>query len=219
METNICILGSEGNMGRRYAAICEYLGFKTTGYDLKLNNLKDLANDLLCFTHCIIATPTRQHTYSLQDVEICGNKRLKVLCEKPIGLEPEDMDQVQYLIEMGYSIYMVNNYAYYSEDIATRVGPTHYKYYNSGNDGLAADCIQLIHLANDSIELNNKGVIWDCMINGVKLNRENIDLTYIKMLKDFFSNGELYGRLWGFKDILRAHDKVKKFEDSNRHTS
>jgi hypothetical protein len=116
---------------------------------------------------------------------------------------------------------MVNNYAYYCDGIIETVGDTHYDYYNSGADGLAWDCIQLIHLAKSGVGyLRNDSPIWDCMINGTRLNRELIDMCYVKMIKDFESDGELYGRLWGSKDIEAAHNKVMAYKEGpNRHSS
>jgi hypothetical protein len=58
------------------------------------------------------------------------------------------------------------------------------------------------------------------MINGTQLNRELIDLCYVKMIKDFDSDGKLYGRLWGSEDIEQAHYKALAYSQSlNRRSS
>jgi hypothetical protein len=200
----ICILGA-GNMGKRYAAVCRH-------QDIDYH-LIDKGEMVLGVDKYIIATPTDTHADVLCHVGTRVKKPVSLLVEKPIdSCFDSGLRAVKAVEALGHKVYMVNNYAYYSEGIPKGEGDTHYDYYNSGRDGIAADCIQLIHLAKNGVSyLKNESPIWDCMINGTQLNRELIDLCYVKMIKDFYSDGKLYGRLWGKKDIEQAHHKTMAY--------
>jgi hypothetical protein len=220
MKPLVCIVGAKGNMGRRYSAICWHSKIAYKGVD-KGDPLPTVADGV---THYILATPTELHTESLVDVTIANSDPVSILVEKPIDTRDNFERGVKAAMlaeSWGHTVYMVNNYAYYSQGITEGEGDTHYDYYNSGKDDIAPDCIQLIHLAKSGIGyLRNLNPVWDCMINGRQLNRELIDLCYIKMIKDFVSDGELYGRLWGIEDIKTAHEKVLLYEtNSDRHPS
>jgi hypothetical protein len=213
-----CIIGGLGNMGRRYAAILASEGMPYTIID-KGDSLPRIHDGA---THFIIATPTDTHGRILRMVAEKYKEPVNILVEKPVvklggtlrGLRP-----VERALDAGHNVYMVNQYAYYSHGITEGKGPTWYDYYNSGPDGLAWDCIQLIHLAKGGIGfLAQNSPVWNCGINGRSLNRELIDLCYVKMIKDFLSNGAAYGRLWGWDDIKDSHAKALEYEaDLIRH--
>jgi hypothetical protein len=212
----VCIIGADGNMGRRYRAIFESEGLPYAAVDW------DDPFPTGLYTHHIIATPTETHTELL--MEVCARYKppLKILVEKPFA-KIRDMRELDIIRKAGYwgnEVYMVNQYAYYSHGITETSGQTSYDYYNSGKDGIGWDCIQLLHLARDGIShLRNKSPVWDCWINGTQLNRELIDLCYVKMILDFVSDGQQYGRRWGWDDIRHAHAKALKYEeDLNRCT-
>lgn len=202
----ICIVGN-GNMGRRYAAICESEHIKYV--------IVDKQDTLPVVDKYIICTPTNTHAEVLCHVAISNKRPVAILVEKPIDSSfSKGLCAVEAAESLGHKVYMVNNYAYYSEGIVAGTGDTHYDYYNSGKDGIAPDCIQLIHLAKSGVGyLKTEAPVWDCMINGMKLNRELIDLCYVKMIKDFASDGKLYGRLWGREDIRAAHAKVEQYQE------
>ena len=214
----LCIIGGKGNMGRRYAAIANMENMYFHSIDVN----DPIPTD---FTHYLIATPTETHEAVLTNLCNMREEPVKVLIEKPYTIiKNNDMNAFQVLGKLstlGHKIYMVNQYAYYSHDLCDNEGPTYYDYYHSGKDGIMWDCIQIIHLARNGVKfLNNQSPIWHCMINGVKLNRELIDLCYVKMLKDFCSDGKLYGRLWGIRETRQAHQAVMKYEAGlNRYTS
>jgi hypothetical protein len=210
----IHIVGYKGNMGRRYAAICKYEGIKYSG--------NDSTGAIRESEKYIIATPTDTHAHILLDIATTISKPASFLIEKPIDRNfKKGLRAIEAAESLGHKVYMVNNYAYYSEGIIEDEGDTHYDFYNSGGDGIAPDCIQLIHLARNGVGyLKNENPVWDCMINGTQLNRELIDICYIRMIKDFYSDGKLYNRLWGREDIAAAHDKVVAYEKSlNRCSS
>ena len=213
-DVEVCVIGNRGNMGRRYCAILEYLGVAYDGFDLCDEF------DLIGYSHYIVATPTDNHNYMIN--RICKYLRdpAKILVEKPItkvyGSVDDALEPCHRLEEAGHKVYMVNNYNYTVPKDDTTGGHTYYNFYNTGDDGLLYDCIQLLHLAKGSITLETDSPVWYCTINGTHLNREMIDLSYVLMIQDFIGSGY---RLWGMKDIIAAHTKVKNHEDTNRSPS
>ena len=210
--TKVCVIGAKGNMGRRYMAILDHLGVEAVGVD---DGDHVISSGI---THYIIATPTYTHTGVLEHLE-AGWTNCPILCEKPVSKYPAALNRVLRMA-IGRRIYMVNQYAYYSDQLPQKSGITCYDYYNSGKDGILWDCIQIIHLARGEITtLTNKSPVWRCVINGTELNREAIDLCYVKMIRDFISDGREYGRLWGWDDIKASHEKVLRYyKDSDRGT-
>jgi hypothetical protein len=209
---SLCIVGA-GNMGKRYAAVCK-------SEDIQYEMI-DKGEMLTGVDKYIIATPTDTHADVLCYIGTRVRQPVSILIEKPIdACFSTGLRAVEAVEALGHRVYMVNNYAYYSDGITEGEGDTHYDFYNSGKDGIAADCIQLLHLAKNGVGyLKNENPIWDCMINGTQLNRELIDLCYVKMIKDFYSDGKLYGRLWGRQDIEEAHRKVLEYEKSTDRDS
>lgn len=203
----LLILGSNGNMGRRYASICKQQKIPFIGVD---KNDK-LPTDYI--THAIVATPTDQHIIDIMKLRFRYKNKLKVLCEKPI-VKLKDLSELDILKGKHHDYYMVNQYAYYMESIGEirSDGVTSYNYYNSGKDSIAWDCIQLIYLAKQRIELKNDSPVWKCTINGFHLSRELIDNCYIRMIQDFTSNFAIYRRPWGIETIIQAHKKVLEYE-------
>jgi len=205
----ICIIGASGNMGKRYQSVCKYLNIPFDGLDvndpLPVNDPK--------YTHYVIATPTVSHEKILHYLCAVNSMPLKILCEKPI-LCDDPQSILKFAEERGHEIYMVNQYAYYSHQIHMKydgAGRTSYNYYNSGGDGIFWDCIQLIYLAKNEISLSNNTPIWYAEINGVELDRETIDLCYVKMIHDFWEDGKVYGQRWDKHDIIAAHNKVMEY--------
>ena len=215
----LCIIGAGGNMGRRYSAICQLEKIAFTPIDK--NDPLPRNGD---HTHFLITTPTDTHLKILDSLVANNINRMSILIEKPLVNSlclAELIAALKKARRLGHSVYMVNQYAYYSHGIADSEGPTYYDYYNSGKDGIFWDCIQLLYLARNGVPfLKNKSPIWHCMINGVKLDRELIDLCYLKMLKDFITDGDTYGRHWYERDIIKAHKSVIEYEiNLNRHSS
>ena len=199
----ICIIGVKGNMGRRYSSICNSLKIKYTGIDIN----DPLPINVAKYTHYIVSTPTHSHEKILHYLCAVNSLPLKILCEKPI-VSKDVRPVLQFAEERKHEIYMVNQYAYYSHLFSISDGETSYDYYNSGGDGLFWDCIQLIYLARGNVQLSNENPIWSASVNGHKLDRDVIDLCYMKMITDFYQNGAMYKSLWGKKEIIAAHDKV-----------
>jgi hypothetical protein len=218
--TKVCVIGAKGNMGRRYMAILAHLGVEAVGVDVDDD---DEPGQLKGITHYIVAVPTYRHVWVLRQLTSFYRPQNtdaghRILCEKPVTKDRAELEYLERRVKRGHKIYMVNQYAYYSDQLPQKSGITCYDYYNSGKDGTHWDCIQLIHLARGEITtLTNKSPVWRCVINGTELNREAIDLCYVKMIRDFISDGREYGRLWGWDDIKASHEKVfRYYEDSCR---
>jgi len=155
----------------------------------------------------IVATPTDTHFETIVDIKL-KYPDARILCEKPIS---KDWDEIRALEKYAGTLFMVNNYQYLEHNYSA--GGTYYNYYNSGNDGLYWDCIQLIHLAESDIYLNDKSPEWVVTLNGHYLNRDSIDYSYIMMVRDFLKYKKC---LWGYEDILQAHEKtLELIEEQN----
>jgi hypothetical protein len=171
-------------------AILRHLGEVSVGNELG-NPLPPLAD------RYIIATPTNTHLEVLVKIidKYGMNGDKSILIEKPVTKNPDLLDVIT---GTKNKIYMVNQYAYSANQgrIPKGIG-TSYDYYNSGTDGLAWDCIQLLHLAEGPVELNSCSPVWRCKVNGRWIPRDSVDHLYIKMIKDFISDNRAHGKLWG----------------------
>lgn len=188
-----CIVGCNGNMGRRYTAILEYLNEDFCGRDI--NEPPPLVQKY------IIATPTRTHVDIIKYLKTLSPDA-SILCEKPITKNIEDFNQIPK--KHWETVFMVNNYQYISYPQYS--GETQYNFYNSGGDGIAWDCIQLIHLAKENIQLKNASPFWTCIINGFQVGKGAIDQSYVLMLEDFLSVQPR--KLWNLHEAYEAHKKV-----------
>ena len=205
----VLVVGANGNMGRRYCSILDHLEVDYDTHEINQPSSK------VKYNYILVATPTTDHLHTLDELSKYQNNA-KILCEKPISKTTSiyTKRKLDHILELfSDNLFMVNQYAYYSENIEIpKESVTLYDFYNSGKDGISWDCIQLIHLAKGAIVLKNESPIWKCKINGVSLDREQIDLCYIKMIKDFLNDGKEYGRLWGLDDIRVSHKKARAHE-------
>jgi hypothetical protein len=190
MSVKIALIGSKGNMGKRYETILKYRGHEVVGFDLgDTINLDDSYHSI------IIATPTDTHYMQIMELSKFG---LPILCEKPIV---KSLLILERLLNSGAKIRMVNQYQYLVDN--DPLGSSYYDYFKSGGDGLAWDCINIIGLAHDVPFLANNSPIWKCSINGKELSISQMDQAYIDMLDDWVSNPTS-----NHDYILTAHQKV-----------
>ena len=201
-------------MGRRYRSILKMLNIKHISVDE--NDLLPRIEDKV--THYIIATPTESHLENVYEIN-WNDQGKSILIEKPVRILDDFHNQdvvfrpLEIAMKNGHTIYMVNQYAYYPIDLNEPDMATHYDYFNSGNDGIGWDCIQILHLAKGECTLLNESPYWICKINGVTLSKNVIDNCYVHMIEDFTSDGEKYGKLWGWDDIKEAHRKSYEYSD------
>lgn len=210
-KNSVCLIGADGNMGRRYKAILNEINIKFCSVDIG-DRWPDSAH------HYIIATPTDTH---LEMIAKINEPDARILVEKPL-CRLSSMLRIQTVRDACKDhtdkLFMVNQYAYIPW-VEKGIGPTIYDYYNTGRDGLGWDCIQLIHLAKGYLSLRNKSPIWQCTINGLPITRGMVDRAYIEMIRDFLSDGELHQKLWGWDDITKAIERALRWEkDTDRRT-
>jgi len=186
---NVCIVGIQGNMGRRYKAVLDYLDVAVSGTDINGYTYQYEENKADGY---IIATPTSGH---LLDIINLRDKNKPILCEKPItiGMLPN--------IGGKELVTMVCQYQYLIDK--SSVGPTYYDYFRSGSDGLIWDTINILGLAKEMPTIKNESPIWKCAINGKELSIADMDNAYIKMLMDWMKNPRSN---WDFATV--AHERA-----------
>jgi hypothetical protein len=202
----VLILGSMGNMGKRYRAILKMLRIehftfdKADGQALEPRRSQLIAKAL----KIIVATPTHDHVRTLELIDAVATNKPRVLCEKPITKKLEEFEQLRSFRNL--ELFCVNQYAHLPEyeTFRSSQGRTYYNYFRHGDDGLGWDCFQLFNLANGSIAINESSPIWKCRINGVQINPTNMDWAYVRMIQDFLGP---MNRVW---DLFIAEVISKK---------
>jgi hypothetical protein len=187
---NVCIVGIQGNMGRRYKAVLDYLGVGVMGIDVGFTYNTD---DYTKADGFIVATPTATH---MDFLNYLSRYDKPILIEKPIVIG--ELDQT---FEKKHLVTLVNQYAYLVD--SSWHGDTYFDYFKTGGDGLAWDCISILGLSEKRASLNNGSPIWKCAINGKELNIADMDTAYIKMVADWIKNKESN---WAY--AVKAHKKV-----------
>ena len=181
----IGIIGGNGNMGKRYGLITKALGHEVIVVDL--GNSKAPLHDC---DGIIIATPTETHVRFIQEW-----KHKPILCEKPISKNLVEIENL--LKDPDLNLRMINQYEYYiliqkewrnfSKNIPLYGWSPHtfFNFYKHGADGLIWDCINIIGLSEGKIQLHEDGFIWECMINNIKLDIQDMDTAYVWNLKSW----------------------------------
>lgn len=202
-QKTIAIVGAQGNMGRRYAAIVRYLGHNVREYDQE-DDSDDFCGEIPWHDGIIVATPTDTHAKWVR--RMLGYDA-PVLVEKPLST---NLDEALGLCHRARNedccLSMVNQYRYLIGK--GDVGPTVYDYWNHGRDGLAWDCISVVALAEGSLELREKSPIWTCVINGRKLSPATMDHAYIEMVRSWIERPAS-----DLDYIEAAHRKVQEYID------
>lgn len=205
---SVCVIGSKGNMGRRYMAILRKLGVIHQGVDLW--------DQVPEHDHYIVATPTDTHTEVLMDLMQMKTYQ-KILVEKPVTKDPSQLRRLAHMAKMGgHKVYMVNQYAYRGHSRkkpgakpATEL--TEYDYFNTGKDGLLWDCIQLIHMAEAEVRLSTVSPVRNCRINGRIYDSATTDHLYVSMIRDFIRARKW---LWPIADTVKTHERIHDYAQS-----
>jgi hypothetical protein len=205
-KKRILIVGILGNMGRRYASILKFLGHEVEGVDAGYS-LREYASVAEVCDGIIIASPTCTH---IDEIAQALGFDMPILCEKPITTDLKALDTFDKgLADKGKAlITMVNQYEWLVD--GHLIGPTLYNYFSSGGDGLAWDCTNIIGMASGYPSLSNDSPIWNCMINGKILKREEMDKAYIDMMEHWLQYPDYYN--WEY--ILESHAKVGQWLES-----
>ncbi len=202
-------LVGRGSIGKRYAAILNYLEIPFFSYDpidylpfsyekrinkLDSTHIKNLSKE------AIIATPTENHIETAEYLLNYGFEKL--LIEKPMFLEEDDY---YWADAQKADIRMVCNY-HLLDGI---YGDTVYNYYEQGKEQPWMNLFQIIGLAQGKIKINYDSPVWYCKLNGRELTLEDVHKSYIEMLKLWMSTPE---RLVTPMEALRWHRKCIEWQ-------
>lgn len=205
----VYIAGCNGGMGRRYTAVLRHLGHVPTGFDIPgFHEGHELADKVRIEAESsdavIIASPTETHISLL---DFFAETDRPILCEKPISKNIAEIKRVMArLVRTRTKLRMVSQYDYIVDPDFD--GPTLYDYFKSGPDGLYWDCINVVKHAKGKVTLRNESPVWNCWINGQKLNLGLMDQAYVEMMKDWLSRPEKIN----YDAIIHAHEKVARLE-------
>jgi hypothetical protein len=194
----IAIFGSRGNMGRRYAAICDYLNIPHKDFEVDFPYNKPCGCD-----KAIIATPINTH---IDIAQYCIAGGMPFLCEKPVATSVRVVTDLAKLCDdTKIPGYMVNNWRYVLK-YPHRCSLTLYNYY-TGADG-AWDMIQP-HYYSKSVKIIKHPVFRVVELGPARVehSRESFDNSYVCMVSDF-ATGE-YGGLMPLGEAVMATKKLK----------
>lgn len=206
----ILIIGSKGNMGRRYVAICKYLGHEVIECDL--HNIKDIYDMPPQVDRAIIATPINQH---YMWCEYCIYNKIPFLCEKPISKNIEEIKELIRLSEENHvNGRMVCNWKFVVRGIPLTQGNNdiYFNYYNTGKDGFW-DLIQPVYLSRKFI-FKNKSPYYQCLIGMVPANQYDFDWAYFIMIDKWLQNDKY---IWSLPQALEATEKLIAWAKDNYH--
>jgi hypothetical protein len=201
MKHKIAVVGGLGNMGKRYCAILKML--RVDYYIIDITLPGTISDDT---TGIIIATPTEYHTLNLCSYAKHGKP---ILCEKPITKDKIDLQTV---LDLSVPIRMINQYEYFFLNphpvkvmsTGEELRSTYYNYFKTGQDSLYWDVINIIGLAKGGkIKVGDDSPVWDCWINGERLNIGKMDEAYIWNIEDWlakYDDNKAY--------IKRAHERI-----------
>lgn len=213
----VLLVGHRGNMGRRYAAILDYLEVSWIGtehFQLHQHEVIQSRNMDDVYSHIIIATPTDAHDMILR---LLHGYKGRVLCEKPLCkndlIDNGTAHKIPLTSYWPEHLYMVNNYAHITEEFWKQRGLTSYHFYNTGNDGLLWDCLQLLVIARHGVEFGTKSPIWEVQINGTMVPHRAINMSYVSMIEEFLKYNFNREKFWHANDprVLRAHAIASSF--------
>ena len=200
-DHSILVVGSRGNMGKRYCSILGNLGVKFHGVDIWPHC--DLEYPMDEVTGIIIATPTADHEVNIRSY---SHWEVPILCEKPFS---KNLVEVEKMIGTKAKVRMINQYEYFTLKQNSK-GTSYYDYFKTGTDSLAWDCINIIGLAEEMPVLKNISPIWSCWINGNEIDLRLMDHAYVWNVESWL---EGYVENSGY--IMSAHEKVVKYLEVN----
>ena len=203
----ICIIGSSGNMGKRYCSILKYLGHEVIEHDLDTGT--NLGAALKHVNKAIIATPTGTHENFFGALI---DRRIPFLCEKPMSTNIGKLEWLnKQAIENDIEVKMVCNWKFIRGGMNIGSHKVRYNHFRTGNDGLEWDCIQLIMLAKETgkrnydISLRTTSPVFDVQIDDKQVTLDDIDNSYLFMLDKYCSEPD---ELWGTKQAIEGATRV-----------
>lgn len=202
----IAIIGANGSMGKRYQAILEHLKEPFSCFDQETEHNKILKAAILS-KGVILCTPTDTHSKFLHDLITVRVKR--ILCEKPIVKNPGDLADIYARAdEADVDLKMVFQYTYKAINSDDGEGDSYYNFFRHGNDGLIWDCLQIIGLARGKVFVYENSPIWQCILNGKKVNFASMDKAYVWFVSEW-----LKGKIkQSPREIIEIHQKCLTME-------
>jgi len=205
---SILLVGANGNMGRRYRAILDYLGKEYVGVD-KEHSAPYICDRARQSEGVIIATPTALHA---EHVRLFLPHRVPILCEKPIIKNPQELkalfDEIK---ESKTPFRMINQYKML--DTPTSYGRSHYNYFKHGADGIYWDCLQIIGIARGEVTIAETSPIWRCTLNGRPIRLDHMDAAYIGYMQKWFSEPQQ-----DLGELLAAHERTAEMDKKKWNT-
>jgi len=150
----------------------------------------------------ILCTPTENHFQYLQNLIPLQKP---ILCEKPITKKLSELEKVLSTVENHKTPFSMT--FQYSELVnPLSEGPSLYRFFRSGKDGLVWDCLQIIGLAKGEIQLSNDSPVWRCVLNGTELNLGQMDFAYLNFVRKWTE-----GRIYQSPEMLfKIHEKTER---------
>ena len=202
-------------MGRRYSAVLKFLRHEIVPIDVE-ESLRQRQSAYRTSDAILLCTPTDEHVRGLFEIGDLGARHIPILCEKPISTDLVDVKRVcNWARQSGFNLQMVNQYEHISGFSTENRGKSFYHYFNSGRDGLAYDCINILGLAKDGCELSNESHVWRCRINGSFLKLKDMDHAYVNMIESWLKR-PLPNLDYILHAHQRAHDYDTKHQSSHR---
>lgn len=203
----VLVVGSSGNMGKRYCSIIRYLKHDLLEYDPAITTSR--MPSPLDYDVAIIATPISEHVPYIRRMVENGKP---VLCEKPLEKRIEEVKKLAKFVKMhNGKAYMVNNWAFVGEHREPMSAKNVVvNCYNTGNDGIW-DLVQPLYLVEDieNFECTHSYPWLSVRIDDCGYGRDDFDRSYVDMV-EAFCNGE-YEKLWAVEDMVTAHERVVEY--------
>ena len=199
----IALIGGEGSIGRRYAAILRYFDMKYVVVDPVREDYDRALR--VKVERAIVCTPTAMH---YQGVKWCMEKDIPILCEKPLSINQREC------FELGRykKGFVVNNYQHVFQRFQNEKFNIKYNYYNTGKDGVAWDCCQLIYM-DPKVEIRTDSPILTIWVNNSRITHENIERGYMTMIRAFMA--EEKEKLWTFAQGMEMTEAVYAYLNRN----
>lgn len=215
----ILLLGSEGSIGKRYQACLKSLRKRYIPIDIVKNNFglfpKFLINEEPLAI--IIAVPTNRHFSAIKQIIALRNKikeKTDILCEKPI-VEYEDcvaLTKLMWGVNQNIKLYTCCNYNFLS---SKPYKITLYDYFNHGKERIENNLCQVVWHISPNGEIKTGSPIFQFKTNKMQtVTQKDIDISFVDMLKAFFSGKELMTWKAGIKMIRKSHKYFKEAENN-----
>lgn len=212
----ILLIGANGSIGSRYAAIFRYMGIKYTPIEV-WDRLEDVVSDNRQeYTYALIASPTETH------IEFCNRLltlNIPFLCEKPLTQDLEEAkDLMDRVIKEGATgrCHVVCNYEILFRSYSP-MDEISYNYYKTGPDGMLWDCCQLLYYAyKNEIECHifTDSPVWTLEVDGEVVPYRDIEESYVDMIRCWLRGSP---HVWTLADGYEMTRLVKEQVDACRN--